>query len=373
MATTLSMPMTAHAYWTFQGLGMFSDSHMSKAYSINDAGQIVGESDVVFPGGGATHAFITGTKDFVLTDLHQLGLNPGSSSYAIAINNSGQVTGGAWDDAHTALPSTFITGPNGVGVTDLGRFGGLESRPYGINESGQIAGLYYEANTYHAFITGPNGVGMTDLNISNLTPYSVSGLNNSGQIAGQQLSNNEYHAFITGPNGTGLTKLEELHGVTNSTASGINNSGQVIGYSTIPSGSWGFVTDSNGVGVTNLGGAMPFGINDSGEVVGRLFNNDGFIYSHGGITNLSMLEPVIESNWTDITPMDINNNGEIVGYGINENGDYEGFYLSYTPDTVFNPQPIHIPAIPEPENYLMFLAGLCLIGFLARNKKVAAN
>lgn len=374
----LSTPsMTAYADWSFFGLGTLGGNE-SFARSINDSGQIVGESDVKFVRGGATHAFMTGPNGVGMTDLHPFELTPGSSSFAIAINNSGQVTGKAWDDARLNLPSTFITGPNGTGMTDLGRFGGLASAPNGINDSGQVVGQYFNAGN-HAFITGPNGTGMTELNTPNLTNNSISGINDSGQIAGQRSYDGGYHPFITGTNGVGISELEQLHGVKESTATGINNVGQVIGYSTTLVGSYAFVTGQDGVGVTNLGSlggsrSIAFGINDSGEIVGRSStaaeNNHVFIFSHGGMTDLSLLAPVVASGWGFITPTDINNNGQIVGFGTNSDGFTEAFLLSYTPDTVFTPLPIYISSpIPEPETYAMLLVGLGLLGFVARRRK----
>ncbi len=59
----------------------------------------------------------------------------------------------------------------------------------------------------------------------------------------------------------------------------------------------------------------------------------------------------------------------MVGSGIDSNGNNQAFLLSYTPDTVFDPQPIFIPSIPEPENYAMLLAGLGVIGFMTWRRK----
>ena len=58
----------------------------------------------------------------------------------------------------------FITGPNGVGITDIGTLGGENSVAEGINGAGRVAGWSETAGgSAHAFITGPNGAGMTDL------------------------------------------------------------------------------------------------------------------------------------------------------------------------------------------------------------------
>lgn len=117
------------------------------------------------------------------------------------------------------------------------------------------------------------------------------------------------------------------------------------------------------------------GINDSGEAVGLAETADGgfhsFIFSHGGITDLSLLAPVVAAGWTSIVVSSINNNGQMVGHGFHNSSD-EGFLLSYTPDTVFDPKPIYIPPVPEPETYLMLLSGLGLIVCLARRRKEAA-
>ena len=81
---------------------------------------------------------------------------------ATGINEAGQVVG----ESRTADGDyhAFITGPDGVGMRDLGTLGGRWSYAYGINDAGQVVGYSNMAdNNNHAFISGPDGVGMRDL------------------------------------------------------------------------------------------------------------------------------------------------------------------------------------------------------------------
>lgn len=390
VSALLSIATSVNADWSFVPLGNSApgySGYSSVANAINDSGQVVGYYDVSFPGGGATHAFMTGPNGVGITNLHPYDWTPGSSSFALEINNSGQVAGEAWTENHSHLPHAFITGSNGAGFTSLGAFGALASHVSGINDSGQIAGLYNNPG-FHAFITGPNGVGMTDLGIPNLTLYSISGINNSGQVVGNQWFDDGYHAFVTGPNGSGITMLQTLGGPFSS-AVDINNFGQIAGSASLvtdprfTSYSNAFVTGPDGVGITNLGTLGGQGgpskataINDLGEVVGTAYmpnsnETHAFIFSHGGMTDLSLLDPVVASGWSYVFPLDINNNGQIVGHGLNNDGNLQAFLLSYTPDTVFTPDPIFIPPppVPEPSTYVMLLAGLGLLGFMIHRRK----
>lgn len=151
-------------------------------------------------------------------------------------------------------------------------------------------------------------------------------------------------AFIAGPDGQGMTDLGEAQDVGD-----INEAGQVVGRS----GDYAFFTGANGVGMTylgTLGGRYSFahGINDTGQVVGYSHTSAGDIHAFvtgpdgKGMVDLNLLVDLPDRVLTEA--LDINNRGQIIAIGI----------------------------VPEPKSYLMLLAGLSLVGFMPRRKKMVA-
>ena len=147
----------------------------------------------------------------------QLGTLGGTGTYAYGINASGQVAGWSWMAGNTA-GHAFITGANGVGMTDLGTLGGANwSQAYDINASGQVVGRYLTTGNLapHGFITGANGLGIRDLWSLGGTGTDAYGINASGQVVGGATTvGNVQHAFITGANGVGMTDLGTLGGTS---------------------------------------------------------------------------------------------------------------------------------------------------------------
>jgi probable HAF family extracellular repeat protein len=178
---------------------------------------------------GSNHAFITGPDGMGMRDVGALG---GGYSQAFGINDAGVVVG----QSITAESNfrAFITGANGMGIRDLGTLGGSDSFAFETNAVGQVAGYSSIAPArYHAFITGPDGMGMRDLGTLGGMESAAFGINDTGQVVGRaSTAGGEQHAFITGPNGEGMMDLNSLvdlpPGVLLMDAQGINNSGQVI-------------------------------------------------------------------------------------------------------------------------------------------------
>jgi probable HAF family extracellular repeat protein len=140
-----------------------------------------------------THANAQRATGAFLVDLNSRSatvIDPGTlgnSSYASSINDAGQVVG--YFDTAEGYYHAFITGPDGVGMRDLGTLlGGNGSQANDINDIGQVVGYSYTAEGYyHAFITGPDGEGMTDLNSlvdlpQGMVLVQAMDINNRGQV-----------------------------------------------------------------------------------------------------------------------------------------------------------------------------------------------
>ena len=385
LITFLFYGTSLYADWSFIGLGSLGGNY-SKANAINDSGQIVGESSNT---AGELKAFITEPSGLGMTALF-----PSIDiSYAKDINDIGQVTGAYY---LPTLPGqgespfhAFVTGANGQGIVDLDAGGKLNSG-LSINDAGQILGRIFSIDgSSSTFITGANGKDVRILDTFKDKSIIPTDINENGQIVGWAGDwSMPKFSVITGSNGMDMREIKGLSNSDGVTAFGINDAGQAVGavdFLTNPEGSLShaFLTGIDGNNMMDLGvlkgdtSSFAVGINDIGEVIGHsttnLDDNRLFLYSHGGMTDLSALDVMTDSGWSDLFIVDINNHGQMVGFGTNKEGGTEAFLLSYTADTVFDPQPIYIPPVPEPETYMMLLAGLGFIGWFVRRRRSAVH
>ncbi len=94
----------------------------------------LGAAAPVFAQTALTKSYLIDTNTWEATEI----AFPERHTYARGINDLGQVTGytiTAGRDQHA-----FVTGPNGVGITDIGTLGGENSVAEGINGAGRVVG-----------------------------------------------------------------------------------------------------------------------------------------------------------------------------------------------------------------------------------------
>jgi probable HAF family extracellular repeat protein len=327
------------AMYTITDLGTLGGAS-SQARGINDAGQIVGYSEVA--GNAYNSAFLY--EDGVMTNI---GTTDGSGSAATAINASGQIVGQA--DGGPALFS------NGT-ITDLnpaGYFGGAGA----INAAGVIVGNMVASVTSKdvPFVDSGGQITLLGSQIG-----TASGVNDSGEVVGSDTSFNQAFLYASGTM-TFLGSLDNNSEVSDANA--INDAGEIVGAS-YETGSEGreAVIFSNGQ-ITDIGDLVAgdqesdaYGINNSGQIVGFFWPTGGihgFLYSDGVMTDLNSLIPA-NSGWTITMAWGINDEGQIVGYGASPNGNKTEAFLM-TP-------------VPEPASISLLV--ICAGGLMARRRKI---
>ena len=321
---------------------------------VSDNGLVAGISENGIDPLTGSFAFeaVLWRKDGSIFDLGTLG---GNDSIANAINNWGQVAGGALNTIPDPYAASvfFVPGVTQVhafrwttsqGMQDLGTLGGTDSFAFLINELGQIAGLSFTNTTVNSSTGYPtldpflweNGK-MLDLGTLGGTFGQANGLNNRGQVVGfsDLAEDSTEHPFLWSEC-EGMKDLGTLGG-TFGHADFINDAGDVVGFATIANDQTGHAFLWRQGVMTDLGtlGADPasesVGVNSQGQVVGGTFGASGdlraFLWEDGGpMVELNTLIPPNRGlQLTDATY--INDHGEIAAFGLLSNGDIHAFVL----------------------------------------------
>ncbi|HEY8902466.1 MAG TPA: hypothetical protein VIM48_02090 [Chthoniobacterales bacterium] len=307
-ALLASQVASAAVEYIVTDLGTLSGGKRSWAVALNNAGQVLGMDDV--PGGG-TFLYSEGA----LIDLDSLGTYH-RGSRASALNASGQVTG-----------TTLTNGPASAFLFAGGTMivlGGLDpsqtykySEGYALNNAGQVVGGASNASgDFHAFLYS-NGV-MADLGVlPGDTQSAALGINTAGQIFGYSgIPNGDTHGFVYA--NSQLTTLGTLGGSFCFPVA-INQAGQIAGRSSLSTGDTHAFRYFGGqmVDLGTLGGTYSeaLAINDAGQIAGNASTVDGhthgFLYSNGRMIDIGVLKTGRGFNYTNVVAM--NSAGQIVG------------------------------------------------------------
>jgi probable HAF family extracellular repeat protein len=253
---------------------------------------------------------------YTLTDLGQVD---GLGSFAVGINESGQIAGWIVTSNHKSRAVMSVDSQPFAYVPALQT---QEVSPEGIGPTGDITGNIvvsaFPNFAYHAFRYSP-GTGLIDLGTLGGTSSTGIGVNARGQVAGWSYNgSNILRAFRSTP-GQPMQALPLLGTSTSqSFASGINDAGQVVGYAENASGVFRAFRYTDGQALLELPTAVAgiesraHQINGAGQVVGQA-GGRAFRYTDGiGMEDIDTLQT------GNSVATSINSQGDVVGYFVSQ-------------------------------------------------------
>jgi len=283
---------------------------------------------------------------YKVIDLGTLG---GDYSIAYSINNAGQIVGYA-ANSEGDWRATLFDPTGAVNNIDLGTIGGDESGAFSINDAGQIVGEAQNSQGwYRATLFDPSGVNTTEtgnnIDLGTLGGYrsGAYSINDAGQIVGEAINSQGWdHATLFDPTGSGNNIDLGTLGGEESYAWSINDAGQIVGLSH-NSQVWPRATlfdptgSGNNIDLGTLGGtcSQALSINNAGQIVGYAADDSqvlchATLFDPSGAGNNIDLNTLIDpaSGWTlTYNAYDINASGWIVGQGYNQKGERHAFLL----------------------------------------------
>ncbi len=333
--TMASVVASAQTQYALVDLGQV-DGTGSFAVGINDSGQIGGW--VITPSHDTRAVRSTNAQPFAyVAPLQSLSIS------TEGINSAGDLTGNVVVSPFPAFAYHAFRYSDTDGLVDLGTLGGQSSTGVAINAHGQVAGWSYTSSGIPRAFRSTPGQPLQELPLfSGATAQSFAGgINDAGQVSGYvEVSSGVFHAFRFS-DGQPALDLGSLGGVFGSTANRINALGQVVGQASTPSSGGHAFRYTDGVGMQDLdtrqtNNSVGWDINAAGDVVGYFVQNNtsrAFLYTDQ--TGMVDLNSFINSGsgWTLTAAYGINNLRQIVGIGtFNGQANARAFLL--TPDLI---------------------------------------
>lgn len=220
--------------------------------------------------------------------------------------------------------------------------GATDTTASGINERGQIVGVYRDAGGVDCPTTGVGCHGFlldegtfTTVDVPGAVGTQAGGIDRRSEIVGFFIDGTgALHGFLLEQ---GAFTQIDVPGATGTLATEINDRGQVVGTFLDAGGAQhGFLLDKGvfiPIDFPGAAGTAAFGINNRGQIAGLFGDIAGA--EHGFLLDDGMFTQIDVPGGTDTNPNVINDRGQIVGH-VGPVGAFRGFLLDK--DTgVFNP------------------------------------
>jgi probable HAF family extracellular repeat protein len=327
-------------------LGVLKGDNESSGFWINNYGDVAGCSDTQTSYGYPCTGLVAGQHAFYwskATGMKDLGTLSGATvSGAIGLNDAGAVVGYSNVKGQLATNFVAVKWSSTGAITNLGTLaGGSSSAAFQINSAAEMAGDSFLSS---GIVDATSWTGNQIKNLGRF-PNAIftAGLaiNDSGHIVGESVFTYgppfKSHAFLW--NGSTMKDLGTLSGGITSIANAINTLGVIVGQSdsSATGGRWHAAMWNSSNVIKDLGVlkggtySMAFGVNDSNVVVG--YGNISTNAPHamvwtsaGGMKDLNSLIPT-NSGWVLINANAINKVGQITGYG-SKNGHNHALVLT---------------------------------------------
>ena len=199
--------------------------------------------------------------------------------------------------------------------------GADRTEAYGINNAGQIVGLFFDATGQHGFMKDGDDYVVIDVGLDGTSAF---GINDVQQIVGFASD----QGFLK--DGDNVQSIA-IPSSNFTVAWDINNVGSVAGTFNDDFGTHGFFKDGDNVIPIDGPEALfteATGINDSGEIVGNYISSAGSFQAFKTIGWVAVCHSGAHSDFTEAR--DINQLGHVVGSFVDPDGVVHGFVLSDT-------------------------------------------
>jgi probable HAF family extracellular repeat protein len=248
----------------------------------------------------ATSVLAAGTPGYTTIDY------PGATSTsAWGINNRGDVVGVYSLPDKTNHGFLWRAGR----LTTIDFPGAANTDTWGINTQGDIVGDYTTNGVTHSFVLRENS--FVSIDIPGASATTLAAITTGGDLAGvYNLPDNTAHSAVI-QHGI-IAKFDDPNGIT--TANGINDAGDVVGNYTVSGVTHGFIRSKGKLTSFDYPAAAftgAYGISASGDIVGRYRDaagaTHGYAYSGGVFTAIDI------PGSTATAASAINSVGDIVG------------------------------------------------------------